>query len=1275
MAVEQGLQKLESCVDIALEKNDFRPLEQFLRNKSCGNVKLKCTKTFFNKLDNLICRELHKKNIKNASAVLNSFGKCIKNINILGEVGISVMIKQGLVQKMVIWFEKCKECFPYQGNVKDTAMIKLAEDFFGVLMTVHGISTEGKEQVLNSFVEQMCALAVDMRINIFIQKEVMKVLNVMLSTIPQDILKRICSTQTMSHLMCIMGKRIFNAGDYYLQVAITEALCRMTSERKRGELAGHWFSMEVAIKTFKKIKDSEFETDCRDFLNTVNTKLGSKQRVFTFLCSSLFLNEYELQMPLDENLQGIWIGFNLCSRSISFHTAQDNECQSILMRSKLASDAKIFKEHPWETLSVPGNEVEVYNLEVKNARKLLTLTLKNTVTICKKKGKQIKFYFDTASDILDITQRIYGTEKYKGFIKKQAISTTKTTLHVVLGEEQPQTLVPGDHNSLVEEQKANRREPVAVTVGVTNQEDRRYIQHQGITPDKVKMSQAVTVISNKHRFPNKSTKESSKKSSHQKKSKKLSSKMLNSVERTSTPKKPRKVIVAKDSELIQNDQHENMDELLEIMPESVAVTKKNKPSTARKSPINTENLTVTGNLSNESCAKEPAIGQYAEGPGKSGRVMTSEFNDRDWEIKEMKNKAMDGEFNVKAALFLNKINNRYIQQEELTSSRKSKVPLATNRTCLNKSDLPLSKEKPKNKSRRQQKKTTSINVKECSSSNIYEFSVNESADPTIQLQTAREREKKHSFSGNDPDHRGDSNADSHLLKESNQKLKPQHIGCSRNKTAKKPKQLVAKKHSKSPVVPVNGEQLKPTKAPVHIEVDETTEAPVAKRARRATITTKNSKDRSNSESGIEQESSLQFISNEENLPEKQNIQTQSEATQSKNLQGIVSPDSKDEKESPKFSDSEKDVHLEVSPKVLPESPSSVEEMRCAEKTTEGSYTQEYDYPLESSHLYQQKSTPEKEPLNQPSVTQAIMDKIVRSTEDTEVLIPVLEATINSEDATSPSSEGNLRESEQKKTHINVSQNTGEESVLPFGFSMLNRKRKKAWDASLEDVHESEPIKSTTLKRRYHNDGQSDYGEVEMREENEAAEPSVLSKNLLKPDDTAYIAHKGKTSAASRNDVSIPGEELESEYSDIGCQELNTEFQDDMTRISSQPQTFRTVLQELHLNLKSERRMFEKDTYLDNLETEFLDFMKNHLQKFCVYWKSEQLRDKALKNALETFISNSTEQEKNIFTTEMQMMRQSLNRLRENYLKKIAIACKEEDVLHIRRGVMSLLMQI
>ncbi|XP_051832633.1 synaptonemal complex protein 2 [Antechinus flavipes] len=385
---------------------------------------------------------------------------------------------------MVAWFEKTKDIILSHKKEKDEAMTNLIEDFFDVLMTVHDFNKEGKMEVLENFILRICALVIDMRIHMCIQQEAIKKLNVMLDGMPRDA-KKIISKREMLSLMIDMGKRILDAGDYDFQVAITEALCRMTSEKQRRELASHWFPMEFIATAFKKIKDSDFETDCRKFLNHVNGMLGDKRLVFTFPCLSVFLDRYELQIPSDEKLDDFWIDFNLGSQSISFYISGDDE------------------DHQWETVSVSNDEVETYNVEVKDAKKILTLFLKTTMNVGNKEGDRLVFYFDHLLDIIDVTKQIYGTNKYREFTKKQAISVAKTAVHIIFDESGSQILVPESQsspakteNSLNVDEKSKQQfsENQKDMIHNANQKDSSNTHFQMITPGKKKMSEASMVI-------------------------------------------------------------------------------------------------------------------------------------------------------------------------------------------------------------------------------------------------------------------------------------------------------------------------------------------------------------------------------------------------------------------------------------------------------------------------------------------------------------------------------------------------------------------------------------------------------------------------------------------------------------------------------------------------------------------------------------------------------------------------------------------------------------
>ncbi|XP_048205645.1 synaptonemal complex protein 2 [Perognathus longimembris pacificus] len=490
MPIRPDLQQLEKCIDDALRKNNFKSLKTLLQIDVCEDVRIKCTKQFFHKLDDLICRELNKKDVENVSTILVSIGRCSKNISILGQVGLVTMIKQGLVQKMVTWFEKSEEIILSRGNSKDEGVLNLTEDFFELLMAIYDISDEGKKQVMENFLPRICALATNSRVNICIQQETFKKINAMLDRMPRDT-RKILSTQEMSTLMSSMGERIIYAGDYDLQVGIVEALCRMTTEKQRQELACQWFSIDFIANAFKGIKDCEFETDCRLFLNVVNGMLGDKRRVFTFPCLSAFLDKHELQIPADEKLEEFWIDFNLGSQSLSFYIAGDNE------------------DHQWEAVTVPEEKVQMYSIEVKDSKKLLSIILQNTVRISQTEGKELLLYFDISLEITSVTQKIFGTSKYKEFTQKQGISVAKTSVHILFDENGSQMLVPESQSSPIEEEPVILKEkfnspnksvnPPKCTKN-NNQEDTLSSQIEITTPSKRKMSEASMIVAGTDRY-------------------------------------------------------------------------------------------------------------------------------------------------------------------------------------------------------------------------------------------------------------------------------------------------------------------------------------------------------------------------------------------------------------------------------------------------------------------------------------------------------------------------------------------------------------------------------------------------------------------------------------------------------------------------------------------------------------------------------------------------------------------------------------------------------
>ncbi|XP_058619989.1 synaptonemal complex protein 2-like isoform X2 [Onychostoma macrolepis] len=477
--------QVEKLVDEAFKHNNFQDLEKFLQKENKEENTIKCSRQFMTKLDKLFIREMGLGNVDNACLVLTVLHKYGEMLVFPSGGGVSVMVAQGFVKKMVQWFEKARKLWVEAGSSRNETMIKLAEDFFDALMVVHESCKEGSYEVTEALLSHIGKLASDAQINIMIQKEAARKLNAILEKIPMELKKKkkILSTQEASSMMNAVASQILKGGDYDLQVSLMEALCRMASLAQRNQLADSWFTMTFVSSAFKKIKDSEFETDCRKFLNMVNGMQGDGRSVYSYPCLEAFLDKHELLMPEDKNLEAFWIDFNLGSQSISFY---------FCMTNKKAQDGQ------WSTLCIVENEVQSYTVEEESGKKVLRLVLTEPACFDNLEGSRVTIKFSSSLDILRATESVYGQAKNRTSVRKSSI--VKTPVHVNLSsQESSQVFVPESQvsPSLLVEGKGSSsvRHSIPCQPLTHPTPDTNNVPLQMVTPIKMKVSESCMYIS------------------------------------------------------------------------------------------------------------------------------------------------------------------------------------------------------------------------------------------------------------------------------------------------------------------------------------------------------------------------------------------------------------------------------------------------------------------------------------------------------------------------------------------------------------------------------------------------------------------------------------------------------------------------------------------------------------------------------------------------------------------------------------------------------------
>ncbi|KAM3841829.1 synaptonemal complex protein 2-like [Vipera latastei] len=379
---------LESLLSDAFKGKGFQKISEMIQEKE-KYVPQKCKKQLLNQLDKALKRELDKNEFSNVSLLL----KCIQWYcgSDLQE-SINLLLQQGLIPKIITWFERTREFLSLIEVKESKYLVNLFEDLCDTTLIIGKSSPEGRKQLLDCFIHHLGHLATESNVNCALRQEALRTLNTLLANVTREEKKAFAASEEICLLVKELVKTIQEVGDYDIQIALVEALFRLMLKKRRDDLVHSWFEDQYVTKAFKEIKDRDFETDSRKFLNKLNEKLGDKRRIYSIPCKAAYADLIELKKPADNKLKEFWIDFNYGSESITFY---------------LESLEGTF----WESVRLPKQDLSSYYLQEGQEEKILKIIMRRSVVINKVETTKIRIHFDSCFDILAPLLKAIGKDK------------------------------------------------------------------------------------------------------------------------------------------------------------------------------------------------------------------------------------------------------------------------------------------------------------------------------------------------------------------------------------------------------------------------------------------------------------------------------------------------------------------------------------------------------------------------------------------------------------------------------------------------------------------------------------------------------------------------------------------------------------------------------------------------------------------------------------------------------------------------------------------------
>ncbi|CAN8184392.1 unnamed protein product [Coccothraustes coccothraustes] len=389
---------LQSLLTDAFKGKGFQKIHELLEEKE---VKLpqKYSESLFNQLDKALRKELDKNEFKNVSLLLKCIQLYLKSDL---QAGKSLFIEQGLFLTifffnfyLVSWFERARAFVTVIDPNENKSLMLLLEDFFDsalVCFCTFQIIFLGEKELVNLFLPELGRLVTEANLCCALHLEALRTLNSILDSIPREERKKFPLSEEICSLTKDLAKTLLEVGDYDLQVALSEALCRLMIKKWRDDLVHHWFEDNYLAEAFKEIKDREFETDCRKFLNLLNERLGDKRRVYSFPCISAFADMNEVRKPSDEKLEEFWIDFNAGSQSVTFYV----DCDEGAL---------------WDSVRLSKENVSSYSVKEKDRKKTVKIFMKIPTALNKTEAIKVKLVFSDEFEILSVLKKVLGDER------------------------------------------------------------------------------------------------------------------------------------------------------------------------------------------------------------------------------------------------------------------------------------------------------------------------------------------------------------------------------------------------------------------------------------------------------------------------------------------------------------------------------------------------------------------------------------------------------------------------------------------------------------------------------------------------------------------------------------------------------------------------------------------------------------------------------------------------------------------------------------------------